>query len=101
MYTPDWSKSADVRRHEMSCDRCPLGRAALCKLNVASGFFYEGGYFETQPRTEPLPHLFDEEGLDHFVDKNKKEETVLLKPKTRYLPVLPGLDIGVKRIKAR
>lgn len=63
IYTPDWSKSEDVREHELSCGLCPV--RDLCTLNVASGFYYEDGSFHTQPRTEPLPHLFATDGLPH------------------------------------
>lgn len=63
IYTPDWSDAKDVQEHELSCGLCPV--RDLCTLNVASGFYYEDGSFRTQPRTEPLPHLFEKEGLKH------------------------------------
>ncbi len=97
---PDWASPVEVRQHELTCGRCPLGTSGLCTLNVASGFYYESGRFVARPRTEPVPSLFDKGALGYQLGK----EAPPLEPKkekTQYLAVLPGLDIGVQRIKYR
>jgi hypothetical protein len=97
-YTPNWTRRRDVLQYELTCGRCPLGKAGLCTLNVAAGFFYERGEFVTQPRAEPPPHLFAQQGLPYHANGGKKA-LELPQKKRRYLPVLPGL-LEVKRILA-
>jgi hypothetical protein len=87
-YKPDWSSPRDVRQHELTCGRCPL--AEMCSLNVAAGFFYERGEFVTQPRTEPIPHLFGAGGLRHHKPE-KKESSFKKKAEEIELPKLKGL----------
>ncbi len=97
MYQPDWSRQRDVRQYERSCGKCAL--SDLCILNVPSGFYGEEGSFKTQPRTKPLPTLFGHGALPHHTNSGaKKADEEEKKPRRQYLPVLPGLDIGVKKI---
>ncbi len=87
LYEPDWSKPEDVLAHELSCGLCPIRH--LCSVNVAAGFYYEDGSFRTQPRTEPLPHLFNRHGLPYHAPE-KRPVPQYDKGEVVALPLLPG-----------
>lgn len=87
LYVPDYSNQRDVLQYERSCGVCSL--AGLCTINVASGFYGEEGTFKTQPRTEPMPHLFAEQGLHHHGVAKRPEPTEPARTK-----VQPNLLLG-------
>jgi hypothetical protein len=101
MYQPDWSSVTDVLQYELTCGRCLLAKAGLCKLNVGAGFFYESGQYVASPRSEPIPHLFAKEGLGHHHSGKKRPPEREADPVKEPLPVLTGLDVSLVQRKPK